>query len=223
MAYTPPSTAKPYTLSIPDTSLNILRQLLQLTPLGPKTYENTQTTHNYGVTHEWLSSARDHWLNTYSWRDQEKHINSFPNYTSKIEDIDVHYIALFSQKKDAVPIIFMHGWPGSFIEFLPMLEVIKKKYEKAEDMPYHIIVPSLPGYTLSSGPPVDRDWVLADTARVMNELMKSLGFDRYIAQGGDVGSFTSSILSLTYDECVGAHCESAPHSPSINIGLEESN
>ncbi|PVH98811.1 epoxide hydrolase-like protein [Periconia macrospinosa] len=205
MAYTP-STAKTYTLHIPDQALTDFNQLLKLTPLGPQTYENTQTTHNYGVTYSWLSSAKDHWQNEFSWRKQEEYINSFPNYTLEVEPgINIHFIGLFSKNKEAVPIMFMHGWPGSFIEFLPLIEKVKKKYPDPEAMPYHIIVPSLPGYTLSSGPPMDRDWDLGDTARVMNGLMKQLGFERYLAQGGDLGSFVATSLVTGFEECVGAH------------------
>ena len=87
-----------------------------------------------------------------------------------------------------------------------MADLIRKKYSSA-DLPYHIIIPSLPGYTLSSGGPVDKDWGMRDSARVINSLMKSLGFDKYISQGGDVGSFLS-ILQTEYEEVVGIHCMS---------------
>ncbi|KAJ4292651.1 hypothetical protein N0V90_009314 [Kalmusia sp. IMI 367209] len=204
MTYSPPSTARPFTLSISDQDLSEWRQLLQLSKLGPKTYENQQTTEQYGVTYDWLSNAKDYWLNTYSWRTQEAYINSFANYKTTINDFDVHFVALFSTKKDAIPIIAMHGWPGSFIEFLPMLEVIKKQYE-GKELPYHIIIPSLPGYTLSSGGPVDRDWGVRDSAEVMHNLMQSLGFEKYFVQGGDVGSFLARIMAATYEGVVGAH------------------
>jgi len=206
MSYTPPSTAKPYTVNIPDSTLTSWRQLLELSPLGPQTFENTQDKENYGITYKWLSDAKDHWLNTFSWRDQEKHINSFPNYRMQIEDIDLHFVALFSEKKDAVPIIFMHGWPGSFVEFLPMCELIRNKYA-AKDLPYHIIVPSLPGYTLSAKTPLDKDWSLQDSTRVLDQLMKNLGFGKYIAQGGDVGSFVGMAMAVTSDSCVALHCK----------------
>jgi pimeloyl-ACP methyl ester carboxylesterase len=204
MTYSPPSSAKPFTLNIPDKDLSEWRQLLQLSKLGPTTYENTQTKENYGVTKEWVSNTKDYWLNKYDWRAEEKRINSFSNFKMQIEGIDMHFIGLFSEHKDAIPIVFIHGWPGSFIEFLPMLEVIKKQYE-GKELPYHLIVPSLPGYTLSTGLPTDQNWTMQDSARIINTLMKNLGFNKYLAQGGDVGSFESRILAHTYDECVGIH------------------
>lgn len=206
MSYSPPSSAKPFTLNISDQDLSEWRQLLQLSKLAPKIYENHQSKQNFGVTYNWLSNAKDHWLDKYDWRAQEKHINSFPNYIMKIEDVDVHFVALFSEKKDAIPIIFMHGWPGSFIEFLPMCSLIREQYSPKEQ-PYHIIVPSLPGYTLSSSGPLDKDWQMEDSACVLNTLMGHLGFNKYIAQGGDIGSFVARLMATKYDSCVGVHCK----------------
>ncbi|KAF2033047.1 epoxide hydrolase-like protein [Setomelanomma holmii] len=205
MSYSPPSSAKPFTLNISDKDLSEWRQLLQLSKLGPSTYENQQTEQNFGVTQKWLSNAKDYWLNTYDWRAQEKHINSFDNFKMQIDGIDVHFIGHFSDKKDAVPIVFMHGWPGSFIEFLRILGLIRDKWSK-KDLPYHIIVPSLPGYTLSAETqPTDRDWTMEDTARIIHKLMTNLGFEKYLAQGGDVGSFEARLLAQDYDACVGIH------------------
>ena len=128
----------------------------------------------------------------------------------QIEDVDLHFVAVFSEKKDAIPIIFMHGWPGSFIEFLPMLTLVKEKYS-TKDLPYHLIVPSLPGYTLSTVQSTEKEWKLEDTSGVLNQLMLNLGFDKYLAQGGDVGSFTSQQMNRSYDSCVGMHRKSRPY------------
>lgn len=115
-------------------------------------------------------------------------------------------MALFSSKPDAIPIAFFHGWPGSFLEFLPLLELLRKQYTP-ETLPYHIIVPSLPGYALSSDPPLDKDWKVVDTSRILHKLLLSLGFGAsgYLVQGGDIGSSISRIIAATYDECKGMH------------------
>lgn len=210
MSYSPPDSAKPFTLNVSDQDISDWRQLLQLSKLAPETYEGRQEDRRFGVSRKWLSDAKDYWLNKYDWRAQEKHINSFPNYKMQIEDVDLHFVAVFSEKKDAIPIIFMHGWPGSFIEFLPMLTLVKEKYS-TKDLPYHLIVPSLPGYTLSTVQSTEKEWKLEDTSRVLNQLMLNLGFNKYLAQGGDVGSFTSQQMNRSYDSCVGMHRKSRPY------------
>ena len=207
MSYSPPASAKPFTLNVSEQDISEWRQLLQLSKLAPETFETQQEDRRFGVTHKWLSEAKDYWLNKYDWRAQEKHINSFPNYKMQIEHVDLHFIALFSENKDAIPILFMHGWPGSFIEFLPMLQLIRKKYP-AKDLPYHIVVASLPGYPLSTIQSTD-DWTIDDDGRILNQLMLNLGFDKYLVQGGDVGSFVAQTMNSTYDGCVGMHRRSS--------------
>lgn len=133
----------------------------------------------------------------------EARINSFPQFTATVEDIKVHFLALFSEKKDAIPIVFLHGWPGSVMEFFSMMELFKEEYSPST-LPYHIVVPSLPGYAFSSGPPLDRDYNSADAARIIDKLMKDLGFEQgYVAQGGDIGSRLSRKLAADHESCKG--------------------
>lgn len=208
--------AEAFRLHVPDSEMADFKTLLKLSKIGPETYENSTSTRNdgkyYGVTREWLSQAKEQWLNNFDWREHEAHINSFPNFQVAVEDdasgpLRVHFAALFSKKKDAVPVIFMHGWPGSFLEFLPMLDLLRAKYT-AETLPFHAVVPSLPGYGLSSGPPTDRDFTPTDAARVLNQLMVDLGFGAgYVAQGGDVGYFLARVMSVAHDECKAFHGE----------------
>ncbi|RMZ67442.1 epoxide hydrolase [Pyrenophora seminiperda CCB06] len=205
MSYSPPASAKPFTLNVSDQDLSEWRQLLQLSKLAPETYETQQEDRRFGVTRKWLSEAKDYWLTKYDWRAEEKSINSIPNYKMQIESVQVHFAALFSENKGAIPILFMHGWPGSFVEFLPMLQLIKKKYS-AKDLPYHIVVASLPGYPLSTIHPTE-DWAIEDSGRILNQLMLTLGFNKYLVQGGDVGSFVAQTMNATYDGCVGMHCQ----------------
>lgn len=116
---------------------------------------------------------------------------------------DIHFTALFSKKKNAVPLLYLHGWPGNMLEFYPTLKLLKEKHTP-ETLPYHVIVPSLPGYALSSGPPLDREPNPNDMSSIMNALMQQLGFeDGYIAQGGDVGSGVSRMLAKRFDSCKG--------------------
>lgn len=111
-------------------------------------------------------------------------------------------MALFSERKDAIPLILMHGWPGSFLEFIGILKLLTKFYSPST-LPYHVIVPSLPGYGFSSGPPLDEDFTLEHAARILDKTMTGLGLDGYLAQGGDVGSFLARIMAVKYDSCKG--------------------
>lgn len=107
--------------------------------------------------------------------------------------------------------------PGSFLEFLGVLEILKKKY-RPEELPFHAIVPSLPGYAYSSGPPLDKDFSTADAAHIIDKLMVGLGFeDGYIAQGGDVGSFLCRVLGVTSKSCKAVHCEYLCNNPVTNL------
>ncbi|KAH6976248.1 Alpha/Beta hydrolase protein [Ilyonectria sp. MPI-CAGE-AT-0026] len=190
-----PKTAKsqplPYTVSVPGEKVSELRQLLKLSKIGPATYENLHANTKegkFGITREWLINAKKEW-ETWEWRSCEDTLNAFPNYRMRIEDTDIHFLALFSERHDAVPVILLHGWPGSILEFLPLLSLMTQQYSPTE-LPYHLIVPSLPGYAFSSGPPLERNFAIADVARIMNNLMIEFGFGDtgYVAQGGDVGS-----------------------------------
>jgi microsomal epoxide hydrolase len=210
---------KPFKAHVDDEKLQHMKDLLKLSPIGPAVFENTSKNQGethvsrpdrvYGMRRDWLTAAKDEWLTKFDWRKHEEHFNSFPQYTVEITDddgfkIDVHFMALFSEKADAIPIIFSHGWPGSFQEHLPIFDILKDRYSP-KDLPYHVIAPSLVGYGYSSGPPVDADYTIDKCAQVMHKLMVGLGFDAYLAQGGDLGSFISRYLASHYDECKGMH------------------
>jgi microsomal epoxide hydrolase len=122
-----------------------------------------------------------------------------------------------------VPIVLLHGyvqvtessangadpgksWPGSFLEFLPLLNLLKQKYDSPEKLPYHVIVPSLPGYGFSSYQPVEHDFAQTDCSRIIDALMRQLGFGGgYVAQGGDVGSRVARVMGVEQEACKGEY------------------
>ena len=120
----------------------------------------------------------------------------------KGNNFNVHFMALFSKKPDAVPIVLTHGWPGSVLEFVPLLHHLSKVYTP-ETLPVHLVVPSLIGYGFSSPPPLDDDFTTGDNAALFDKLMTGLGFKGYIAQGGDVGSLVSRALGAEFPACKG--------------------
>ena len=157
-----------------------------------------------------MSSTKDYWQTSYNWSDRLDLIEQNPQFTTTINDettnfsFDIHFMALFSQKPDVIPIVLLHGWPGSFLEFQGIFNLMREKYTP-EDLPYNLIAPSLPGYAYSSGPPLDHDFKTEDIARVIDKLMTGLFLDqKYIAQGGDIGSYVCRALS-SYDTCRAIH------------------
>ncbi|KAK4498908.1 hypothetical protein PRZ48_009418 [Zasmidium cellare] len=203
---------KPFKAHVDEQALQDFKQLIKLSPVGPRTFENSGLHGSrYGITNEWLVKAKDQWINRFDWRKHEDHINSYPNFTARVKDfneaghaLDIHFIALFSQKKDATPLLMLHGWPGSVLEFTQILDILKEKYTPAT-LPYHVIVPSLPGYAYSSGPPLDSDWAVDDSALVLDKLMTGLGLTDYIVQGGDIGSHTARSMATNCSACKGIH------------------
>ena len=201
----------------PQKDLDDFSHLLRVSKIGPETYENRvadpKDLTSFGITRQWLVKAKQTWETSYNWRQTEDRINAVPNFGVDVEHdgfvCNVHFVALFSKKPGAVPLLLVHGWPGSFLEFLGSLEELTAKYDE-HTLPFHVVVPNLPGYAYSSGPPHDKNFTLTDAAMVCDKLMRGLGFDDgYVSQGGDLGSLVSRILGVTSDACKAVHLDLA--------------
>jgi len=203
----------PFQASISDESLAELNTLLKVAKLPPDTYEGRHAA--FGVTHKWIKEAKAHWETAFDWRQHEKKINQYPQWVAQIKDDDdleysIHFVGVFSEDKDAIPLLLLHGWPGSFLEFLPMVSHLATLKSHS----FHIIVPSLPGYAFSSPPPLDKDFKMSDVARILDKLMIGLGFATgYITQGGDIGAFISRILGAKHDAAKLVHFNFCPITP----------
>ncbi|GIJ86533.1 hypothetical protein Asppvi_005422 [Aspergillus pseudoviridinutans] len=201
---------EPFTLHVSEEELEHFKKLLEMSNIGPTTWWNQQDDSRFGVSREWLLKAKDIWLSTFDWRKHEVYINNFPNFKVTIKEtdscqIDVHFAALFSKRKDAIPIVFLHGFPSSFMDFLPMMDLLRNKYTP-ESLPYHIIAPSLPDYGLSGSLSQNLEMTLERAASIMNGLMIALGFEKgYVAQGGDLGSMIARLMSVNHKECKAFH------------------
>ena len=118
---TPPTTAsgiEPYTIKIPASTVQNLQKLVELAPIAQPTWENQQEDRKWGLNRNWIVEAKKHWTEKFKWEQQEELLNSLPQFMATIKDDDgaefqVHFMALFSKKKDAIPIAFFHGWPVS--------------------------------------------------------------------------------------------------------------
>ncbi|KAK7700198.1 hypothetical protein SLS57_012175 [Botryosphaeria dothidea] len=207
----------PFQISVPDEEVQHFKTLLNLCPIAAPNYANNASHRGtFGVTRDWLVNAKTYWESQFSWREHETILNSIPQFKIQVKDdhtpdgdgsrYSIHFAALFSQKTDAVPIIMMHGWPGSFIEFLPiLLKVLDQYADKPSELPFHIIVPSLSGFGFSSPPSETKDFSPIDQARVLVKMMTALGFDRFVAQGGDLGSFVATAMAVQHPEVAALH------------------
>lgn len=181
---------RPFRLHIPDASLADLRERLQRVrwpdepPLAPW---------STGTSVAYLQSLVAHWRSEFDWRAQEeKLINRFPQYKVPIGGIDLHFIHQPGRSANAIPLLLSHGWPGSIIEFHRLIPLLTEHFT--------VVAPSLPGYTLSFAPG-QRRFGAEEIADLFAELMTEvLGYRRFAAQGGDWGSFISSVLGWKYPE-----------------------
>jgi len=161
----------------------------------------------HGTNLSYIKEISNYWVEDFSWRKQEASINRFPNFKTKIEDADIHFIQKKGSASNSRPLIIMHGWPGSIIEFLHIIEKLahpEKFGGKMEDS-FDVIVPSLPGFGFSDKPhkPIGP----RKMANIFNKLMtKNLGYKDYLAQGGDWGATISNWLAYDYPKtCRGIH------------------
>jgi len=160
-----------------------------------------------GIPVEVVKEAVDHWRHRYDWRAREAAINAWPNFVTRAAGERVHFLHVRSPEPDATPIVLTHGWPGSFVEFLDVLGPLSDPAAHGGDPAdaFHVVVPSMPGYGFS-GPTVQPGFDVTRVADAIAELMAQLGYDRYIAQGGDWGAIVTRSLGERYaDRLLGVH------------------
>lgn len=165
-----------------------------------------------GIGKDDLRRIMDHWTGAYDWRAQERALNAFPHFTAPVDGCDLHFIHLRSGAPTGrPPILLMHGWPGSFAEFIEVAPRLAspERFGGASGEGFDLVIPSLPGYGLSGRPP--RPIGARTVAAMMHRLMTGvLGYDRYIAQGGDWGSTIAGWMAHDFpDSCAGLHLNMA--------------
>src|SRR3954470_7234947 len=165
------------------------------------------TDRSQGVQLSTLQELARYWGTEYDWRKAEAKLNALPQFVTEIDRVDIHFIHVKSEHANALPLIMTHGWPGSIIELLETVGPLTDPTAHgghAEDA-FHLVLPSLPGYGFS-GEPVEVGWDLGRTARAWAELMRRLGYTRYVAQGGDVGAGVTDAMGRQAPEgLVGIH------------------
>ena len=149
----------------------------------------------YGLDFGWMKLMVDYWLTRYDWGAHQWALNEYPHYISVIDGFRIHYLHFRSKYPNAVPLLITHGWPGSFLELLKVAPMLA---ESSSD-PFDVVVPSLPGYGFSERPPAPGMNTFR-TAELWVELMRELGYGRFVAQGGDIGANVSSVMAWKHPE-----------------------
>jgi pimeloyl-ACP methyl ester carboxylesterase len=144
-----------------------------------------------------MKSLADDWLTRYDWRAHERALNEYPHYIAGIDGFRIHYLHFRSTHRNAVPLVITHGWPGSFLELLKVAPVLAE----SDSDPFHVVVPSLPGYAFSERPS-SPGMNTFRTAELWIKLMRELGYERFVAQGGDIGANVSSVMAWKHPESV---------------------
>ena len=195
---------EPFKIHVDDAVLNDLQQRLAQARL-PDAIKGAGW--EYGVDLDYMKALIAYWRDQYDWRAQERALNQFDQFTTTIDGLKIHFLHQRSKEKNALPLIIVHGWPGSFYEFHKIIGLLTDPVAhggKAEDA-FHVVCPSLPGFGFS-GKPQEKGWSSQRMAEVMAKLMARLGYARYGAQGGDWGSGIARWLaSGDGGHCIGGH------------------
>ncbi|KAN0088174.1 Alpha/Beta hydrolase fold [Tylopilus felleus] len=188
----------PFKIAIPDEKLDLLRKKLELATF-PDELENADW--KYGVPLADIKRLAERWKNGYDWRKHEKALNDeLPMFTRDIDvdgfgTLNIHYVHKKSTVANAIPLLFCHGWPGSFYEVRKLLPLLT---ESSPEYPsFHVVAPSLPGYGFSEAPR-KQGFSKKQYAEVCHKLMLALGYDEYVTQGGDWGSLITCIMGVEY-------------------------
>ena len=195
---------RPFHVDVPDERLAELHRRISATRWPSR---ELAADRSQGVQLETLQELARYWTTEYDWRKAEAKLNALPQFTAEIDCVDIHFIHVTSAHENALPLIMTHGWPGSVIEMVdsvgPLTDPTAHGGSAADA--FHLVLPSLPGYGFS-GEPVELGWDLGRTARAWAELMGSLGYTRYVAQGGDVGAGVTDAMGRQGPEgLIGIH------------------
>jgi pimeloyl-ACP methyl ester carboxylesterase len=189
---------RPFRVEVPQGEIDELRRRLEATNWPEK---ETVADPSQGVPLEMIQKLTRYWMTDYDWRTCEANLNALPQFITEIDGLDIHFIHVRSQHEDALPLIVNHGWPGSIIEQLKIIERLADPTAhgaSAADA-FHVVIPSMPGYGFS-GKPTSTGWGPERMGHAWAELMKRLGYSRYVAQGGDWGAFVVDQMGLQAPE-----------------------
>jgi pimeloyl-ACP methyl ester carboxylesterase len=192
------TTIRPFRIDVPEEDLDALRRRIAATQWPEK---ETVADESQGVQLATIQELARYWATDYDWRKCEAKLNALPQFLTEIDGLDIHFIHVRSEHEDALPLIVNHGWPGSIIEQLKILGPLTDPtaHGASSEDAFDVVIPSMPGYGFS-GKPTSTGWGPERIARAWAELMKRLGYTRYVAQGGDWGAFVVDQMGLQAPE-----------------------
>jgi pimeloyl-ACP methyl ester carboxylesterase len=177
---------RPFQVDVPEEDLDDLRRRIAATRWPEK---ETVEDQSQGPRLATMQALARYWAEEYDWRKCEAKLKALPHFITEIDGLDIHFIHVRSEHDDALPLIVLHGWPGSVIEQLKIIDPLTNPtaHGASASDAFHLVIPSMPGYGFS-GKPTSTGWGPERIARAYAELMKRLGYDRYVASGGDWGA-----------------------------------
>jgi pimeloyl-ACP methyl ester carboxylesterase len=184
---------RPFRVSVPEEDLVELRRRIAATRWPDP---ETVSDRSQGVQLAKLQELVRYWADGYDWRKAEARLNALPQFVTKLDGLDIHFLHVRSQHADALPLVMTHGWPGSVFELLKTIDPLTNPTAhggSAEDA-FHLVLPSMPGYGFSERPQ-GTGWGPARMARAWDQLMRRLGYQQYVSQGGDWGAVVSDVLA----------------------------
>ncbi len=188
------NSVKPFRIEIPQADLDDLRNRLTNTRWPA---EVPGAGWERGVPTAYLQQLAEYWATSYDWRKHEAALNALPQFTTEIDGQTIHFLHVRSENEDATPLLLIHGWPGSFVEFADAIELLRDDF--------HLVVPSVPGHGFST-PLSSTGWTHHRIAAAYVELMDRLGYQRYGVQGGDIGAFQGPLVGKAApDKVIGVH------------------
>ncbi|WP_432412485.1 epoxide hydrolase family protein [Rasiella sp. SM2506] len=189
---------KPFKVNIPEPVLDDLRLRLSQARWPDKIKDSGW---DYGTSLDYMKELCDYWLTEFSWRKTEDTINLYPNYMAEIDGAEIHFLHIKGESENSIPLLITHGWPGSFLEIMKLIPLLTK----GRDISFDLVIPSIIGFGFSSKcvqPGCDNSFV----ADLWRKLMLQLGYEKYGAQGGDIGSGISTWLAMKYpSQVIGLH------------------
>ena len=185
---------RPFRINVPEEKLADLRRRIAATQWPER---ETVADESQGVQLATLQALARYWATDHDWRKVEAKLNALPQFITEIDGLDIHFIHVRSKHENALPLIITHGWPGSIIEQLKIIDPLSNPtaHGASASDAFHLVIPSMPGYGFS-GKPMSTGWGPERMGRAWAELMKRLGYTRYVAQGGDWGAFVVDQMGL---------------------------